>query len=367
MSKKVKPTATASKIRRGANRRKNKQKGGRKGGGEPTPSAPSVIANSIFALTLPALKGHQIEERNGTSGSSILEGLRSVYKRLTPGKPPAPSFGLSVVSEAKILVGRIIEALPKSLKIDKEAVDFKSDEKGFFLQLFHQCDFPEFMPSFEIGSLMMRLKKGNLPLYRLFAQFLHTFFKTCHIPTWYNGIYANCLDRLTELTDREEMEPEFVERIKALEEEYEHGAPHQAMRDILSTKMLSAQELLRKANRFHPNIAVIKVIKRGCDLIAEGLGMFDFSSDEYSTQNFSDYYLCFEHQVLVLWKYGGIISEEFDEWINDEAQNGVAPPVAQLKIRASNRSPLDQNSFVKLCGWPQRLADFFKYFNKTIS
>lgn len=385
----IKNRNTAPKLRKGAERRKNKPITGCPGR-VAAESAPAVIAHSVFALTLKPKGGAEVLISKSTD-TSIQKEIEAVYDDLYLSFTKARELFASPLkfNPIKYLpVGTSTDYLIRNFEeIMPAGVDYKITENcgDYQFTIYKQCPSYDEWSVFEICHVVRILKKNYPRLLDLFLIFLNTFHSRTGIDLWYgdtisyastwiqdsiderkeeyeNGISENVADRCG--WDQND-EDQYLRLLKA-DKDYRIGEPAKYERLITKAKYVEAATIIKMVRRLKREHPVIDLIISGCEFLIQ----YPYSVNDFDHQELTDYYetgcgLRFDFQQAVLWDTSDEYTARHEEYIDCEAQEGVIPPVLKLDIR--NTTSIEAfNRFEKGDDFPHAIHNFFTYANKIL-
>jgi hypothetical protein len=366
------------KTRKNLLSRKNNKKQGRKGRRRPQANAPAIISNSLFALTLNPVPGIVVESNKTLDGntSKLYSDLVLCYYKLNPEVgviPKLPDDSHPIEYKLASLVDRIKRALDKNFGFNIDYI-----KKRYCLSIYHRCHYPDYLPSMQVGLALLKVKKENPRLHKLFLAFLKTLINVTLIDTWFdsNFEYARDMfeDNIHQLEHDEGLDPEWITGAKAELDLYKKGDAFQyeklLERSKRNKRKMDITPILKAANRFNSVHPLIKVIKKGCEIIEPRYTMLQYAyePDLEEDDERDSYTLEFTNRAMIFWSYGGNINEEYDEWINCQAnEGGIKEPICRHTVYPNQNADFDLKAFNEMCRWPSRLAVFFDYANDLLN
>ena len=367
MPPKTKAIRIARRTRGSSDAGKNKKKQGCKGSAGPDPATPQVIANSVFALTLKPVTGATVLCANSlnTTENGIFDDLHKCMEKISPGFRMTYPDGLSLSERMNILLEKIKKCIPGSCGF---SVD--SDKTGVFINIYRACPYPNYLPVMIAGPCFIKLKQEHPKLHDLFVRFMQAFIKSTLIDTWFDGIFTAGMDNIDNMVDEHyrdiDMDPECIENANFELNYYRKGLPHEY--EVLLSRhkrSLTVEKILKQLKRIRKPNPIKKIIEQGCSLIQPNATMRSFCHPIDFDEN-NDVYLSFDAQASILWRADGILNDEYDSWVESEAnEGGVQIPYSLFKITPNGRA-LDMAEFDKRTIWPQQLADFISNSNTII-
>lgn len=355
------PTTVKSKknvrgARAGANAGSNKKRSGRPGSKRTKQADPAIIANSIFALTLNKKNGFEIEVGKETeSVKPVVSQLLKIYKNLC-GESLVINRKDTPARQFEFIINRIKSFVPDNC----EMILDDHTEKTMVLKICHPCDYIDFMPGIVVGEAVSKLKKEHPRLHDIFLQFLRSFSLHIHMDTWYNGgIFTMAIERTEEIIECEgdQLSEEDLNNYINDYDFYKNGKAKELASEIVAKKRLPPEIILRMLSRIRKKSEITTIIKLGCKLMVPGVGMDYFNNPEYIEENFGDVYLPFDSQAMIFYRAPDCITQQYDDWVNSEANEGVAPPIATLIIRPYNKR-VDFEEYESRWSWPKELSSF---------
>lgn len=381
MPKKNQTARAARKAGKDLLSRKNKKKQGRKGGRRPDPHTPAVIANSIFALTLNSIPGVVVEGNKTLQigASKMYKDLSLCYQQLVSSLGVAPKLPAEdkpadlKVSDLMILIRR---ALHQKMDFNIEFI-----EKNYCIVLYYRCMYANYLPSIQVGNALLKVKKEAPRVHDLFISFLKRFISVTKIDVWYDSNLQHSIGCLEDTLFQNQQEaeeygpdnvdPEWIEEAKKDLELYEKGSPAEYTKLLLKGKRIdSVDDILKALSRFRKKHPLLTVIKKGCAIIDPSCSMYKYgyNPDKDSDEEYDDNYcLEFANQAMIHWKYEGPVCDEFDSWIDCQANEGVKEPICSVIIHPKAKQKLNEDEFSKMCEWPSKLVEFFSNANEILN
>ncbi|RYG33364.1 MAG: hypothetical protein EOO01_33280, partial [Chitinophagaceae bacterium] len=203
---KVRSKRVAQRVRKNSVPGKNKSEQGLPGSRRTKTPDPTVIANSVFALTLSKKSGYEIEFKSSDEKLPVrIQDMIKIYKKVT-GKDIILKPGLSHAEIFELVVKRLKNFLPNNYSIFLNGETEKTE-----LIIYQACEYANWLPGFQIELAVPKLKK-HPALFDLFLQFIRSFSLYSGCEMWYNGIFDACVERTEEMMDGEEgyFDPEIA-------------------------------------------------------------------------------------------------------------------------------------------------------------
>ncbi|GAO43763.1 hypothetical protein FPE01S_02_08690 [Flavihumibacter petaseus NBRC 106054] len=265
------------------------------------------------------------------------------------------AIGLSIENSIHFCLTEIKKMLPSRWEVNVE----KEGDK-YLVVIYFTCELNDSWNIFEAGPIIRILEQENPKLLGYFLQFLSAMVRVAAIGNWqtdFQDDLFNLRDRVEEMwADPEEYED--LDELTLALNEYNAGAPDHFGRKILNIKKVNLKKLQQQARRFRSCPEVANVICQGCELLMEGRSLAEYRNmDRMEKEGYDGYYLQLDLQYCVVWKYADPVFDDYEEYLNSMANEGLEEPEIRLVI--------DQN--LKLedilhCddrkSWPMRLANF---------
>ena len=340
----------------------------RREGSEPKKSSSSIIANSAFALTLKPVHGTHVEcGQSVVAGMpTLLKDLLGCYRILSRDKIAMPP-GNTASDQIAYVLKHIKKVIPAPLQFN---IDCEKKTGRHFITIYHLCEYVNWLPAFKVGQTILKLKKHKPKVHDLFISFLKAFRSVTHVDTWYSGIFERSVEAFEEhitYEDHGALEEEFLEIAHADLELYQKGDAAKYRRIIESKRVISTKKLRALARKIRGTCPIKNIILQGCDIIDFGRSMFDFcynpdrsGEDDYRWNHEPE--LEFDCQAVIFWETDGPICDEYDSWVEMEAnEGGVQIPCYHVKVKPTDKAAPDFEMFKQNCSWPKKLAQFFSF------
>lgn len=332
--------------------------------GRPETAPPSIIANSIFALTLKpkpgpliffALRGDDIDI---DEGERIFDDLWQAYMRfyyLLKGEGTdfnPRTAGIDLPSCLHMAISGFQKLVPKGFDLN---IERESETGSYYFILFRYCDgWGRFWKQLEVGHVLQVLAIRNKPLHALFLCFIRLFSKSTGIPLWDDGMMGNCLCMLDDkVLNMDDCSPDEIASVQEDIELYNEGAPAIYARKIRKAKRMTPGEIGKRAYRFKGPIA--NLIYQGCQLLQAPNRIVDYYYFDEAHED--SCYLELDCQANITWQTNDNLFYECDEYLNALAQEGVQEPVISLKIDG-HLATFDMEELLAKCAWPAQLANY---------
>lgn len=375
MPKTIKKRSAAQRTRKSTDAGKNKKEPGCQGGNRNASTAPRVISNSIFALTLKDRPAIEIVEKmdvrkHGYAASEeddymkmyrdllvcFQNAVRIVKNDVTTFDPFASGLDIGV-SLSYVLKGFESNILPKGCEynIDK-------DESGYYFTIYKQLDFGNYWHTFEIKPIVDHLKVHNKKLHDLFVILISSFMTKTDILTWWNGGlgYADyMLQERIECFEPEEYEDD-QEADKALDALidawlcYEWTDAKEYEELIRAAPYHTPEKMLKTLSNFDSENRTVKWMKAVCEFMKLPGCINDFIYYE-SEEDDPPEGLKVDQQAAIIWNWDDELTHMQEECIDAEAQGcGVLDGVLNYHFTRHTKS-FDINDFNLRCTWPAEL------------
>lgn len=304
---------TPQKTRKGAAAGKEGQGEGRQrcnGGGA---DHPKVIANSVFALTLPVRKSYQVKENLSVFEkpiASITEDLLLSLNR---------SLRLLNKSLMKVAKGAtehyVMEQVLARLKSDVlpkgYSFEVNKDNNGtFFFTIYKAVSYGSFWHTFPIKPALDQLKKYP-ELRECFLDIIYRLIYSTGIEAWWRNWYpfdfvlnddagfADWFDNSYGEEEEEEKKIKWKSWI-AVQESYHKGEAYQCMKALLDRKT-DLKKMRSTLSRTRCKQPVIKWMKEALPIIESGRSITDYSNDFWLQEISYDGGVRLSDQAIILW------------------------------------------------------------------
>lgn len=396
MPTRIRSKRTAQRARKNSLRRKNQQAKRRKRANRPKPKAPSVIANSIFALTLDPKPGFEVQnklekeiDRGWRKEQEFPDDYNKMYRDLLPcftnayrilyGEPIRFSplkdglpIGLALSSVIDAFKQNI---LPFGFQFN---IDRRHDHGEYYFTIYKQYEFPWVWHTFEIKYVIQALQKRKPALLRLFIQFLKSFAAHCRIQFWYQGDVESgdqfLEDRINNYeeweTDEEDEIGEHNERISEMREtldSYRDGEIYGWRQEISRAKVLTPGEIRAKLRKYSRKNSIVGFMYLACDLMDMPYSAEDFTYDpqDEDRQDFGMEGVWFFYQMAILWDETDDYCSAYAELLDSTAQNGgVFPPIIHKHIGKETKA-IDIEWLKEAYKWPKEFHQLFRDYAKA--
>jgi len=346
--------------------RADKKKQGCTGSKRDHKSGPSIISNSLFALTLKPKIGYDVIEKvNGKKTvfesdedpeqmyRDLLAAVTRAQKLLkiegTTMDPLASGMEYSV--SMYMVINRFKETiLPKGYDFN---VDRDGDSGLYYFTVYKEVDFPWAWHTFEIKNVVMMLAKKNKRLHDVFISVIGNFYKHTGIDTWWNNglCYMEYLMYDTEEFILNHFQPETPEeeeanrkKISDMIEMYQKGDAYKYSRLIKAAKIEDPAKLMKRLSGFHKRNSVVQWLYKAIEFMMKPGCMEEYVYEELEYDEGIS--LC--QQSSLMWDYDDYAYQYQGQCLDEESANcGVVPAYLNFPITKNNR-------FIDLANLPER-------------
>ena len=338
---------------------------------------PAVIADSIHTLRLKPIPGPVVffngEKKDlahddvDAIGAAIFEAYRRLRWIYHKEKVTVSLLASDIPLGIQVYLKAIREMLPKGCD-----VNIQEDGGRFSLVIYAVGDIEYGWHCFEAGPTIQILEKKNPRLLQCFLHFLSAL-RGAGIGIWEDDIFGGYLFEFDDIEIDLEQEAESTGDYEEYEEfvktkhQYKEGAPAKyaqiirALGEKKRTK-IPVKKIQQWANRFRNCDEVANVIYQGCELLIEGNDLFEY---KYNYMDIEDYYLELDLQFCIPWKYNDTVTDRYEEYINNIANEGIQDPVASLQ--PTRKTPMEEIQQLKtLAAWPGQLGKFMWRANELL-
>lgn len=368
MPAQIKKRRTARRTRKNIRAGKNKKEQGRKRNERPSPNTPAIIANSLFALTLKPISGISVEcKKSSTNGSiGLFSDIAACFINGLGGDADAlPAEDLPEHVRLEKMIKLVRKQVPPN-----HSINIEIDKGKYCLAVYHNCSYANYLPGFQVGPTIMKLKTDYPKLHDIFIYFLQAFIKATKVDTWWDDIFQRAIEVTEETLSYEDpdMDAEYKEHAIADVELYLKGAAKKYENKLSPVrKALPTIKILSLLNRLKKKHPVIQIIRKGCEIIDAGVSMFSYQYKPDGPRNEDDWDyepLYFVNQAMIYWNYDGPCADDYGEWVDSHAnEGGIDIPVYVQYIKPNEKEKFDIEKFRDKCLWPVKLVDFFSDVN----
>lgn len=358
----------------------------RRQGSEPKhKKSTSVIANSIFALTLGEKPGIEVHQKmEGMSSVGDKDDLVKMYEDLLKAYQNALFLTTGQVSTVNPLkeglnisasLAFVVSGFKNNILMGGYDLRIDNDDSGYYFTMFTQCDFPEMWHAFALKDVVDWLQANRPGLLQLFLEFMNYMRNKLHINCWYNGAfgYADFAaeERLNEDWFQQnygEFEPEEgdsenrIKKCMELRQQYEAFVDDyssykaglvKVYEDFFRSNVPVKDSILSRLNKAE-DIPLVKWMKDMMEFIDNPFSMLDF----YYQQLIEDGYwegIHFDRQVSLVWDWEDQITEvEMEAMDADYSAVGLIPPIAHISVSKFTKE-LDLSKYHMMHLWPMKL------------
>lgn len=392
MPTKVITKRPAQRVRQAAYRRKVLAIARRKGKPGEGKKAPSVIANSVFALTLKHKPGFEVSSLVKGDRSALRDGddyflmyaqLFPVMQRavlLATGEhtsfDPLLQGGLSIGESLGYVISIMKRnVVPKNfdLRVDHD------DDLGYYFTIHQYAPFRDFWHVFEIRPAVQYLRTHNERLHELFCDFIGHFYLRTGILTWWNGGLGYAEHMMEEKIEM--WEDQWGETIEDSEEcalafdsacltvmEYSAGEVA-AYQDRIQKQQLSYPALVTAILQTKASGPIIDDIvnwmRAAIDFIKKPGCVDDYMYHSYLQENEIEGVM-FDQQSVILWDWEDEYSKLESECLDSTVQGvGVHPPQLHYHFTMYTQK-FDRNEMADWLAWPGRLSQLWERYEGFI-
>lgn len=389
---KLKQRKVAPRSRKNLNAGKNRPGTRRQGSAGPQKEAPTVIANSVFALTLQPKSWAKIHDDLGAEDDPaealLYKDLVSAYnygaELVGAEKIEYKKSNASTTAIADLLAMFKKNILPEGFEVNiDQHYNKKLRRDGYHFAMYRACKFPGYWHFFELKHVCRWLKKTNIKLHDFFIVFLRSFIGYACIPTWFDGSMRNAdfilSDYMHELRGHVEkgLDPDHLNRlgysekeikqrladIESTMKEYAKGEASEYMNRIIKTKPVKPHYLLRSLKNFPGQSKLVKFMKQACELMKESVGLVDFCYHNIDGDDYDG--LQFHEQVAIIWDWHDHYSGTQARAIEDMANgSGVFAPTLCGRILPTGCGGLTIEKLKNCLSWPEKLTKLQNMFQE---
>lgn len=345
----------ARRPRKGAQKRNERKIAGRPGVNGKGPQGPTVIANSLFALTLTAKPGMTVlnntdgmtRTRRGYDGreddyTKMYEDLFAAFKiayKLVNGETtsynPIKDFEIGMALNY-VVEGFTNHVLPKTWHVNVDR-----DDSHYYFTIYRELEFSQYWHAFEIKPVVTYLKQYNKKLHDLFLILIYSFITKMDLGTWWNGgmQYAEYMamdpqwdDDFEDDDEEQAREVEIAKRAEELQR-YDKGGEAFEYEELIRHAGFSNPAGIRKAiRRLKSRNPVAKWMLKACDYMEEAVPMSNFVYEELSEDEGWDG-VKLEDQVTIVWDIDDAYTVMQDQ-ANEANANGfgIMPPIQNYRF-----------------------------------
>lgn len=391
MPKKIKTRTTSSAARKRINAGKNGPRSGRKGGERTESSAPKIIANSIFALTLPVQTGLIVQQK--LKGNVSFDGEHD-YKKMYADLLAAYQRGMKLKGfETKVDPLKSGLSLETSLafvvngfrnNILEAGWEMRIDKDGdyYYFTMYTPCDLPEMWHVFEVMPIAEYLSKKNIPLLKVYLSFIKYLSGRLGISTWYNGAYGYSDWALEEKLDLwesefgslnladaedEEQEKEIQENIENYEETLDDFNSHEAglvkeYQLMISESDSNPDNIRRFLKHTRSKEPIVKFMREAMEFMEEPGCLNDFQCIELQQDDEFEG-LTLDRQFSIVWDWLDSFSRMEGECLDADVNGvGIVPPILYQYVTKHTKT-LDMGKLHELLRWPMRLNNLWDKYS----
>lgn len=330
-NKTVKRRATQKTRKGAAAGEKGKGEGCKRcnGGGE---NNSKVIANSVFALTLPVRKAYQVKDSISMFEKPIeeitIDLLNCVNRSLVLLKKPKMIINKGLHHHQ--IMEQVIARLKSDILPSGYSFEINKDHHGtHFFTLYKTVSFGDFWHTFPVKPALDQLKK-HPHLKECFLDIMYLFIQQLDMNCWWGNWYpfdfvlhdqVGFIDWFENSFDSED-EEEKEKRWNAwqeLQKDYDKGEAHQCMKSLQSRKV-NLKKMMALMKRTRSKIPVVIWMKEALALLETGRSISDYNNTFWEDSIHDDGGIRLTDQVIVLWNEDELYDigcEQVDaEWNN---------------------------------------------------
>lgn len=320
------------KTRKGAVAGKKGEGKGRQGCNGGSTDYPKVIANSVFALTLPVRKAYQVKDSISMFEKPIeeitVDLLNCVNRSLTLLKKPK----LSIIkgTHHHQIMEQVIAKLKSDILPSGYSFEINKDHHGtYFFTLYKLVSFGSFWHTFPVKPALDQLKKYP-HLKECFLDIMYLFIQQLDMNCWWGNWYpydfvlhdqegfADWFDNGFDSDDDEEKEKKWKDW-QDLKKNYDEGEAYQCMKALQRRKvnLKKMQALLSRTRSKNP---VVTWMKEAIKLLESGRSINHYNNEFWEEYIHDDGGIRLTDQAIIIWNEDELYDigcEQVDaEWNN---------------------------------------------------
>lgn len=379
MPEKAINAGTTQRSRKGAKKRSSKHNVIRQRG-QGAEAAPEIIADSIFALTLPIKSGAEVYFTHGGHETDIehkanIEIYNDLYTSfeqmclLIKGEETRDThkLGLSLHVAFNHMLLQTKLMIPSGFEFNIEYDERCKVAQKYYFVVYHYCEWPRYWLQFEIGKVVKKLIR-NKPLHDLFLSFLKGL-GACGINFWNEGYMGNTLESLDEhayMQKQDNDDPEEYINYNTAIKTYDKGPAGKYRRLIKRAATINPGQMAIRARRFKKDNEIANLIYQGCHILEAGCNLNNYRYMPDGSYEDYDYYLDLDSQCNIIWEWDDPLTSLHREYLDNDFNNGYSQePAASLNIRADTKE-IDFIRLTEQARWTALLANFFQRANELI-
>ena len=378
MPKQINKGAAASKTRKSAHQRKVGPDKGCKGSNGGTADHSSIIANSIFALTLPVKRAFEAKTEISVFekpvGEIATDLLQSLNRALWLLKKPRLKLqeDLSQAQKMTLIIDTLkLEVLPKGYEFE---INKDGSNGSYFFTLYKPVEFGSFWHCFPVKPVLDQLKKAP-GLKQCFLDIISLLIYRCGFNAWWMNWYPFDFVLNDEFGfadwfhngfyDLEEAEKENKwELWKQLREDYRKGEAYACQKELKSRKPC-IKRLKQRLYQRRSARPIVSWMKKALQLIESGKSIHYFNNEFWNENEGQDGRIRLEDQVMIIWNEDELFDigcEQVDaEWSNF----GMQEP-ANIFHLFSDQRKLDFSQLQQEEKWMLSVTHLYDNYQKNI-
>lgn len=379
MPTKSKQTRPAPQIRRSSGGRNAKQKIVFQRGIS-QPFAAAIVADSIYNLRLKPIEGPVVYKNvgininNGFSSKDfgiidVYNDVYAIYKSLRKNLKGEKTFdtvkaGIDLGVGLHYILSEINKMTPAWMDINVE----RENSGKFYIVAYAYCPFPASWHCIPVKDVVLKLKNENKALHDLFLSFLRSFSSKeygIYIDTWYNGYMSDMYDyvmegELFQMQSEDDADtPEqklIIEKYENDIHDYREGIAFKYQKLITKAKLMSGEELMKRAKRFKAGHPIANLIYQGATYM-NGRKITDYTY--YPFDGFDDEtFLPLCDQLNIIWDEADNVSRTYEEHLDACANEGIQEPYVRLPLTTKTKE-IDINKLINDREWMMQLSEYF--------
>lgn len=377
---------TTQQTRRHSLRGKNETRQRCKAGHGTIKTTPSIIANSIFALTLKKKTGLEVEVKVGGTYSrrwSEPEDYEKMYHDLLQAVQKAVKGKTGYVSKTDPYAGgmTLSQSLYYVIELFKNEIlpsDFSFNIDRLYggeycFTVYKEVPFNEWLHAFEVRHILESLKNDPY-LLNLYKSVIAMLVSHAGINAWWDGgfYYSDSIfeDHILNMKDEtdwdDEEEVERYESALNTLNSYKKGEAFIAGKSFKKIKHQGPEVLRASIKKSKSRNPIKKWLISACDFLMKPGSVIDFIFEEMEYFNEYGSYLKFDQFFAVIWDMDDEVSQMEMECIDCDANEGIIPPMLNYQIGPSN-STYDFSDCIERIRWPILISDLWDAHDKISS
>lgn len=366
-----------STTRKSAVKRKNKQVARCKEGAGKPAQDPAIIANSIFALTLPQRKAYELwvndevspfEKSTGEIADDLLAAVNRAF--VLKGKQKVT---IAKAADTKQKLEFVLAQFKQHILPEGYEFNINKDESGrYYFLMYKPVEFGEYWHTFHIKPVMKWLEKKDPQLTEIFLDVIDLLVSHCDFNIWYGSWYPydmfindewasdDYICNNLESCETDEERLEMSQKWAALKQCYKSGEAFHLQKRISKRK-----SNIKKVNEFlkqQRTTPFITWLRMAAEIINDGKCLQNFKCEELHEFD-TDGMFHLEDQVMILYDEDWLFDEGC-EYVDNDANNfGVEYPFNCIPVSATNRFIADSD-LAKDEMWMLKISSLYQFFHQ---